>query len=206
MNMEASKDCASSLRVTNDHQSNGSLVTTLTMKTKLIVTTSRLWLKVAILPLLLFTLGSMTETKADPVSLGAASGFTVLGINNTKISINGGNGVHGTVGSNGQIALDNPSNIFGDVVLGSGGSFKSTAQLPVNSTQNAALIAQAAADAKAASAFAAGLAATNSLTSIHFSNSSQTIIGGAMVNVLNLTEINLNHGTLILSAPAGGSF
>ena len=164
------------------------------------------WLKGIILALLMLTLGASAETKADPVSLGAASGFTVLGIGNTKISINGGNGVHGTVGSNGQIALDNPSNIFGDVILGSSGSFKSTAQLPVTVTQNAALISQAGADARAASTFAAGLAATNSLTSIHFSNSSQTLNGGAMVNVLNLTEVNLNHGTLILNAPAGGSF
>jgi len=168
---------------------------------------NRRWLKGAILTVCVLALGSVAETKADPVSLGDASGFTVLGMGtSTNVSINGGNGVHGTVGATGQIALDNPSNIFGDVILGPNGSFKSTAQLAVTSTQNAALIAQAAADARAASTFAAGLAATNSLTSLQFSHSSQTINGTAGLNVLNLSSVNLDHDTLILSAPAGGSF
>jgi hypothetical protein len=153
-------------------------------------------------------LGSFVEAKADPVNLGAASGFAVLGIgSNTTISINGGNGVHGNVGGRNNIALDNPSNIFGQVILGSGGSFHSTAQNPVVATQNAALLTQAAADARAAATTAAGLAATNtSILSVNLSNSTGTITGGAMRNVLNLTSVNLNHGTLILSAPAGGSF
>ena len=152
-------------------------------------------------------LGLGVTAKADPVSLGTASQFAVLYIgsntgNTIQMSNPQGN-VTGNVGLlHGNLDTSGPD-IDGNVYFAGAGKVSQPARVNGSIIQNSALVTQANTDARNAAAAAAGLAATDSTTSIH---SSMTLTGGAGLNVVNLTDVILNGSGLTLVAPAGGSW
>lgn len=164
------------------------------------------------------TLGLAPAARADFINatLGTAGpsnwGILSTGNSNTDFALNGPGTTVGNVGvgATGTLKLDssngNPATaIIGNVFLSTGSSITHPQQVQGSVfTSQDAVLNQAAADAKAAAATFAGLSATNPTTSI--SNSTGTITGTAGLNVLNISGLNLNHGTLTLSAPKGGQF
>jgi hypothetical protein len=161
-----------------------------------------------------FFQGLLAETRADPIHLGTAGpgNYAVLSIGGGDIAINGPGTTVGNVGltSPGKLSLDssNAVAIQGNVYLGNTASITHAQQVQGSIFSNQdTWLSQAAADARNASVAANGLASTDSTTSINQSGGSRTITGGASVNVVHLTGLNLDGGAVLtLGAPAGGSF
>jgi hypothetical protein len=150
-------------------------------------------------------------------TLGPAgpSNWAILSTGNaatTDFALNGPGTTVGSVGvgATGKLSLDSSNGdpataIVGNVYLSSGSSITHPQQVHGSVfTGQDAVLSQAAADARAAVATFAGLPATNPTTSV--GNSTGTISGTGGVNVLNISGLNLNHGSLTLSAPKGGQF
>src|SRR5690348_5135471 len=152
-----------------------------------------------------------------PVDLGTAGNFTLLALKG-DIQDSGPTGPDATSGSVvGPIGIASAGNKFqtsgsriytGPIYIHTGSTWSSSAigfPTPQQSAQIDQMLAQASADAFAASNFAASLAATASYGNI---NSSLSITESAAGNyVFDIQSIDFSGGkSLTLSAPAGSNF
>jgi choice-of-anchor A domain-containing protein len=152
-----------------------------------------------------------------PVNLGTAGNFTLLALNG-DIQDSGPTGPDATSGSVvGQIGIATAGHKFqtsgsriytGPIYIHTGSTWQSSAigfPTPQQSAAIDAMLAQASADAFAASNFASSLAATATYGNI---NSSLSITEGSVGDyVFNIQSINFSGGkTLTLNAPAGSNF
>ena len=118
------------------------------------------------------------------------------------------------VANAGNVSMSGSSLINGTLSLNTAGHLNKsgTSSVAGGVQQNTAtdgVLDQAVADALAASQGAASLPVTiTSVKSVTISNPSQniTVTGGADINILHITNLNISNGTLTLSAPHGGSF
>jgi len=158
-----------------------------------------------------------TASMIGPVDLGTAGNFTLLALKG-DIQDSGPTGPDATSGSVvGPIGIASAGNKFqtsgsriytGPIYIHTGSTWSSSAigfPTPQQSAQIDQMLAQASADAFAASNFAASLAATASYGNI---NSSLSITESAAGNyVFDIQSINFSGGkTLTLSAPVGSNF
>jgi choice-of-anchor A domain-containing protein len=152
-----------------------------------------------------------------PVNLGTAGNFTLLALNG-DIQDSGPTGPDATSGSVvGPIGIATAGHKFqtsgsriytGPIYIHTGSTWTSSAigfPTPQQSAAIDAMLAQASADAFAASNFASSLAATATYGNI---NSSLSITEGSVGDyVFNIQSINFSGGkSLTLSAPAGSNF
>jgi len=155
---------------------------------------------------LVLALGSMA--KADGIVFGTVAVLALgspTSVNLSGSTITGGVGVATT----GNFGMSGGA-ISGNLYLDQAGTYNNSGGTIGAVLQNAAtdtLLAGWASSASSLSTTDAALSATiNPPTSIVMSGGSQTITGGAGVNVLNLDNLIMSGGVLTLSAPSGGSF
>jgi choice-of-anchor A domain-containing protein len=147
------------------------------------------------------------------VSAFGSPGFALLGLPGaTDIHINGPGTSVGNVGiSAGTLSLDNPNFIRGNLFLASGVTVTHPAQVlgTIFTNQNALLNAADASALSAISTFS-GLATTSAGAGITTINGTRTISstpGSDVLNVLNLSSINLGgNNVLTLSGNATDQF
>jgi len=142
---------------------------------------------------------------ADPLTLGPASGFTVLGISSVTINNTNQFAVRGNVGVGGGNGALQKGTVDGNVVIGSGAnpSISGKDFVVSGSITRGADLSSAINAAFATSRTAAGLAATQRFTNIA---SDLTIGGNGGRNVINVNSINLNGANLTLSGGANDVF
>jgi choice-of-anchor A domain-containing protein len=150
----------------------------------------------------------------DPFDLGNAQQFTILDLNG-QFSLNGPSSVIGDVGVvAGKYNLASPAIVTGSLFTSSGvtGSNSGvpfrTGIVPQSSVVDA-LLNSASMSANDRSQFYAGLAPTvTGVSGVNISNPSGnvTIAGHSGLNVVDLTGITINNGTLTLSGPADAKF
>jgi choice-of-anchor A domain-containing protein len=149
-----------------------------------------------------------------PVDLGSAGNFTMLaltgGIDDSG-PLTGANTVNGPVGvaSAGQkFSASGSVKYTGPIYLHTGDTFQSSAPgvpAPQMSAAIDSMLAQAKADAFAASNFASGLAATASYGTIN--NTMSITENSAGTYVFNINTISFSGGkTLTLDAPSGSNY
>jgi len=158
-----------------------------------------------------------TASMIGPVNLGTAGDFTILALNGdfqdsgptgpdaSPYSVKGKIGI---VSSSGKFQSSGSRTYDGPIYLHTGATFQSSAPNTPSPQSSAAIdqmLAQASADAFAASNFAASLSATATYGTI---NNSMSITENAVGNyVFNITAINFSGGkTLTLDAPAGSNY
>ncbi|MBV8173170.1 MAG: VPDSG-CTERM sorting domain-containing protein [Verrucomicrobia bacterium] len=143
-----------------------------------------------------------SKALAFSVSLGAAGNWGVLDIGNTGTVSVTSSSITGNVGVNGGTLADNASSITGNLVTsGSGGVFLSGgATVSGTTSQNSALLSQAATAANNESTAAKGLSSSGGGTGVSsiVLNNAGTIDLNA--GVYNLTNLVLNGTTLDLTA------
>jgi len=164
-----------------------------------------------------FLAGNASASMIGPVDLGTAGQFTLLALNG-DIQDSGPTGPDATsasvvgpigIASAGHKFQTSGSRIYdGPIYIHTGSTWSSSAigfPAPQQSAAIDAMLAQARADAFAASNFAAGLAATASYGDI---NSSLSITENGVGNyVFDIKSINFSGGkSLTLSGPAGSNF
>jgi choice-of-anchor A domain-containing protein len=148
----------------------------------------------------------------DTLASAGPANWAILSTGNaspTDFALNGPGTTTGNVGvgPTGNLQLNSSigTAIVGNVYLSSGSTISHPGQVQGTIFTGAdALLNQAATDAQHAATTFAGLAPTSPITTID--SSTKTIVGSAGVNVLNITDLNLNGAHLTLSAPAGGQF
>jgi len=152
-----------------------------------------------------FLFSTADRIKADPLSLGPASGFTVLGISSVTINNSNHAAVRGNVGVGGGNGALQKANVDGNVVIGyganpsiSGKDFNVSGSITRGADLSSAINA-----AYAASRTAAGLTSTQRFTNIA---SDLTIRGNGGQNVISVNSINLNGANLTLSGGANDVF
>jgi len=139
------------------------------------------------------------------VDLGAASGYSVLGLNNTNVFLSNVT-VNGDVGVSpqGTLTLMAPSTVTGTIfvdVTASIGSSAGTATGGINHTVN---LASAVNDAISASLFASSLSATQTVSGI---SSALTLQGNGGITVLDVNGgISLNNQNITLNGSANDKF
>jgi hypothetical protein len=135
-------------------------------------------------PPTLEALEERAQPSAGSVTLGTASQFALLGLDetwliNSGVTINGNEGVS----RHGMVDNERGSTINGDVDEYSKNQYTGHGKLNGNLNTSSSLMNQADADAKTASAAAAALAPTQTFKSI---NRATTITGNGGLNVINI--------------------
>jgi hypothetical protein len=132
---------------------------------------------------------------AQPVNLGTAANYAVLGIQGTDLSMMNYI-VGGPVGicKNGSLSLSSPVTINGNVVVNTGAS-QSGSGIIHGVTLTNQNIAQAQTDAINAANAAAALTPTQTFTTW---NSAVTVTGNGGVNVIKVGSVNLGNGDNIV--------
>jgi len=149
---------------------------------------------------------------SDPFGLSDAGvqDFAVLNLSG-QFQLNGNGGaVNGNVGvssaGGGTYDLSSPATINGQLITNSGVTgTNSGVPITGGSTVNNTLINAAVTDAHSASVTNAALTPTTTVPGGQITGDT-TITGHAGQNVVNLTNVNTNHNTITLDAPAGSTF
>ncbi len=162
-------------------------------------------------------LASVVEVRADFISdtLGTAgpSNYSLLsiGTGNSDVAFSGPGTSTGNVGVlSGKLSLSSstPPAIIGNVYYGSGASSNFSASNQLQGTVftgQQATLTQARTDALNASSTFAGLTPTLSVSGGAIT-SSMTLNGSSGVNVVNISNLNLNGETLTLNGAKGSMF
>jgi len=155
---------------------------------------------IAVLGLVFFS----SQAFALPVSLGAAGNFTVLDTGNGNVSIANASGINGNVGVDGGNLSDSGTLITGNVDISGSGtvSLGGGANISGTTSQNSALLSQAASAANTASAQAKALTSSGGgvgVSSIILNNAGTVDLSAG---VYNLTSLVLNGTILDLTAGA----
>jgi len=162
----------------------------------------------------LFATSQGAARAQDPFGLGNADQFTVLDLSG-QLSLNGPSHVVGDVGVvSGKINFASPATVDGALFTHSGvnggnsGVSFSGGIVPQSAAVDA-LLNSAFTSANDRSQFYAGLAPTiTGVGAVNISNPSQnlTLTGKSGLNVVDLSGLTLNNGTLTLAGPADAKF
>lgn len=143
--------------------------------------------------------------QADPLSLGPASGFAVLGISSVTINNSDHFAVRGNVGVGGGNGSLQKAGVDGDVFIANGANPGISGKdfIVSGSINRGADLSSAINAAIGASRNAAGLTPTQTFTNI---TSDLTIVGRGGQNVISVNSIDLNGANLTLSGGANDVF
>jgi hypothetical protein len=149
----------------------------------------------------LATFTTASVAKADPLTLGSASNYSVLGSN--SVILNQGN-VNGNVGIGGGNGTLEKSTVQGNLVLSPGANPDVHAKdFFVTGTTTVSGLSGAFQDAVNASAAFAALSPTQTFGNI---TSSLVITGGGGTNVIAVNGIDINGGSITFSGGANDVF
>ncbi len=142
---------------------------------------------------------------ADPLMLGPAAGYSVLGISSVTINNSDRFAVRGNVGVGGGNGSLQKATVDGNVVIANGAnpSISGKDFIVSGSITTGADLSSAINAAVTASRNFAGLTATQTFTNI---TSDLTIVGGGGQNVISVNSIDLNGANLTLSGGANDVF
>jgi hypothetical protein len=142
---------------------------------------------------------SSPSSRADVIDLGAAADYSVFAVN--QIQFHGPGAINGDVAVGGSTNFSAPAQINGTVYLNPG-VIQQGAIVPTGGFSTRDLTA-AISDATSEANALAALSPTQSLGSL---GSNVTLNGNGGVNVVNVSGIKMNNGTLTLSGSASDIF
>ncbi len=157
-----------------------------------------------------FDLAAPTPCSAGFVGLGQAGKYTLFDVSNSQFQFN-----NSTVGGDVALGPGTTYNISGGTEAISGAVYydQSNPTAPSGFSPgvptggiHSAILAQAVADARAADASAAGLTANLVVSGNQITNSTGTITGHAGENIIDLTQVNLTNGSVLINGTATETF
>lgn len=166
------------------------------------------WVGLAMAVIAAATFGAK-PCQADPVDLGQAAGFGVLGLDFAAIAISGASQIDGNlgVGPHASAAISGSSFVSQTTAANPSAVLSSDGTASFGTVVTTDL-SQAGLDARSASAVAAALPATQSLGDVSITSSAQsmTVNGSAGLNVVTVGNFNDSNGTLTINGAPGSSF